>query len=81
MSNVIESSKREFGANAGQMGGGIAGVIVALIVVIIITVAVAIPVTIQVENDSNITGTAKTILDLVPVMLALMIFVLITKVF
>jgi len=81
MANVIESSKREFGASSGQMGGGIAGVIVALIVVIIITVAVAIPVTIQVENDSNITGTAKTILDLVPVMLALMIFVLITKVF
>lgn len=47
------------------------GGIVGLIVAIILIVAVAIPITTSVIASANLTGVSKTIIDLLPVFLAL----------
>ncbi len=45
--------------------------IIAVVIGIILLVAVAIPVTTDVISSANLTGTASTIIDLLPVFLAL----------
>ena len=45
--------------------------IIAVVIGIILLVAVAIPVTTDVIGSANLTGTASTIIDLLPVFLAL----------
>lgn len=56
----------------GQMGGGIIGVVIGLILII----AVAVPVTLDTISSVNVSGTASTILNLVPVGLALAALIL-----
>lgn len=62
MKSTLEMLK----SKKGQAGG-----IVGLIVAIILIVAVAIPITTSVISTANLTGVSKTIIDLLPVFLAL----------
>lgn len=57
--------------------GGFIGIMVSIIV----AVAVTIPVVIDVTNTSNITGTARTILDIVPTLLAAAVIVGVSALF
>lgn len=53
--------------NYKAMGGAIIGVVIGIIML----VAVAIPVTNSVITTANLTGTAHTIIDLLPTFLAI----------
>lgn len=64
-------------ANVENFTGKIVGVVVAVIVV----AAVAVPVLTDVVADSSITGTTKTILEILPVFLVLAILMIVVKMF
>lgn len=55
--------------------GNIGGLFIGIMVAAILGVAVAIPVVQDVINDSNVTGTTKTVLDLVPLFIGLLLLV------
>lgn len=55
--------------------GNIGGLFIGVMVAAILGVAVAIPVVQDVINDSNVTGTTKTVLDLVPLFIGLLLLV------
>ena len=94
MKNVYQSAKARYEAGKalgelkasehldmtskrGQMMGTVIGVIVG----IVLLVAVAIPVTQEVINSANLTGTASTVVGLVPLFLAIGAMILATRVF
>ena len=54
---------------------GIAGALIGVLIAVIIGVGVAIPVTTQVIANSSLTGTTKTVVDLIPLMIGVVIFV------
>lgn len=57
------------------------GSIVAVIVGIILLVAAAIPITQNVIDSSNVTGTAATVLNLLPLMIAIGGIILVTRLY
>ena len=61
----------------GRMRGQIAGNLISLLVGIILIVAVLIPVTKDTTSNLALTGTAKTITDLLVPMLALLALILV----
>ncbi len=69
LENLLERNvEKKFGMNKGA---SIAQGLVALLFGIIISVGVVIPVTDDVVSNSNLTGTAATIVNLLPVCIAL----------
>lgn len=64
-------------ASTEDFTGKIVGVVIAVIVV----AAIGIPVITDVISDSNITGTTKTILEIVPVFLVLGVLMVVIKMF
>lgn len=67
--------------NGANDGSGIAGLVLGLVVGVILVVAVAIPVTNSVTTSANLTGTTKTVVDIIPIMLAIVPVVLIAQTF
>jgi len=61
------------GEDRGQ--GNIGGLFIGIMVAAILGVAVAIPVILDVINSSNVTGTTKTVLDLVPLFVGLLLLI------
>jgi len=60
----------------GQMGGSnLTGLIVGIAVAVIVGVGVGIPITNEVTASANLTGITETVVDFIPVMLGLLIFV------
>ena len=55
--------------------GGLVTAFIAILVATIVGVAVTIPVIIDTIKNASITGTTRTILDLLPLMIALVLFV------
>jgi hypothetical protein len=55
--------------------GNIGGLFIGIMVAAILGVAVAIPVVQDVINESNVTGTTATVLDLVPLFIGLLLLV------
>ena len=55
--------------------GGLVTAFIAILVATIVGVAVTIPVIIDTIQNASITGTTRTILDLLPLMIALVLFV------
>jgi hypothetical protein len=55
--------------------GNIGSLFIGIMVAAILGVGVAIPVILDVINDSNVTGTTKTVLDLVPLFVGLLLLV------
>lgn len=55
-----------FESKRGQVGGGV----IAIVVGVILFVAVAIPIVSDVVADGNFTGTTATILNLMPILIA-----------
>lgn len=72
--NMLDKLKRKMrGSDPAQ--GNIGGLFIGIMVAAILGVAVAIPVVQDVINDSNVTGTTKTVLDLVPLFIGLLLLV------
>lgn len=61
------------GRDFGQ--GNIGSLFIGIMVAAILGVGVAIPVILDVINGSNVTGTTKTVLDLVPLFVGLLLLV------
>ena len=80
MENLIERTEiTEYGF---QSGATVAGMIVGLIIGVVLVVAVAIPVTNGVIASSNITDhTQKTVLNTVPIILAMVPVVMVAQMF
>jgi len=55
--------------------GNIGSLFIGIMVAAILGVGVAIPVILDVINDSNVTGTTATVLDLVPLFVGLLLLV------
>lgn len=70
MLNVDKAYTRNSGASI------VAGMI-ALVIGIVMAVAVAIPITNEVVTDANLTGTTATIVEILPVFVALVPLVLV----
>lgn len=54
---------------------GFVGALIGLMIAIIVGVAAAIPVTQDVINDANLSGTTAVIVNLIPLMIGLVLFV------
>ena len=54
---------------------GLAGALIGVLIATIIGVGVTIPVVLEVIENTSVTGTTKTVLDLIPLMIAVVIFV------
>jgi hypothetical protein len=54
---------------------GLAGALIGVLIATIIGVGVTIPVVLEVIANSSITGTTKTVVDLIPLMVGVVIFV------
>lgn len=66
--------KRQFrGTERGQ--GNIGSLFIGVMVAAILGIGVAIPVILDVINDSNVSGTTETVLNLVPLFVALLLLV------
>jgi hypothetical protein len=71
-----DSLKRLFRDESAQMGGSnLTGLIVGIAVAVIVGVGVGIPITNEVTASANLTGITETVVDFIPVMLGLLIFV------
>lgn len=57
----------------------VANNLIGLMIIIIIAVGVVIPVVQQMSTDANLTGVTKTIVDLLPMLIAVLIIIIITK--
>ena len=53
--------------------------LIGLMVIIIIAVGVVIPVVQSMADAANLTGVTKTIVDLLPMLIAVLIIIIITK--
>lgn len=58
-------------------GGSIVAGMIALVIGIVMAVAVAIPITNEVVEDANLTGTTATVVEILPVFVALIPLVLV----
>lgn len=67
--------QRLFRSGDERAQGNIGGLFIGIMVAAILGVAVAIPVILDVINDSNVTGTTKTVLDLVPLFVGLLLLI------
>jgi uncharacterized protein YacL len=72
--NMLQNISKEYSYNRGA---SIIGGMVGLIIGIVMSVAVAIPVTEDVVTSANLTGTTKTIVEIIPVFVALIPMVLV----
>lgn len=55
--------------------GNIGGLFIGIMVAAILGIAVAIPVILDVIEDANVSGTTETVLDLVPLFIALLLLI------
>lgn len=55
--------------------GNIGSLFIGVMVAAILGIGVAIPVVLDVINDANVTGTTATVLDLIPLFIALLLLV------
>ena len=79
MENLLERKvSKKVGSNKGA---SIAGLIMGLVVGTILVVAVAIPVTKDAIVSANLSGTEKTVAEVIPIMLAIIPIVLIAQTF
>jgi len=67
--------------NGANKGAGIVATLMAAMVGIILSVAVVLPITIDVASTSGATGTAKTVLDILPALVAIVPVVLVTTLY
>ena len=71
---------KSLSSKKGQLVGGLMGLLIAIIIV----VAVVVPITIQVVAGLNITGPnaslIKTLIDLVPVLVAVLAIIVVVRV-
>lgn len=72
---AMSESRRITGDDMGQAG------VIAVVVGIVLFVAVALPVTLDVIANSSATGTTLTILNILPVMLAVGALLLVVSLF
>lgn len=61
--------------------GGVNGVIIGVVVAVVIIAAVAIPVVQDVIANQSYTGTTGTLMDLIPLFLALAALVVVASIF
>jgi hypothetical protein len=61
--------------NRKGQAGGLVTAFIGIMIAVIVGVGVAIPVVIETVDNLSIGGTAGTVLDLLPLMLALVLFV------
>lgn len=80
MQNMLErKTEKKFGTNSGAT---MVGALVGLIIGIVLVVAVAIPIATNVIASANITDpTTVTVLNVIPVMLAIVPVVLVAQLF
>jgi ABC-type nitrate/sulfonate/bicarbonate transport system permease component len=78
MKNLLDNAEKSYGKNSGA---SIVGAIIGLVVGIVLSVAVAIPICNDVITNGNFTGTTKTVLDIVPVMVAIVPIVLVSTLY
>lgn len=72
--NLLQNVSKEYTSNQGiNMIGGMIGLIIG----IVMSVAVAIPITEDVVTDANLTGTTKTIVEILPIFVALVPMVMV----
>ena len=72
--NMLQNVSKEYSYNRGaSMIGGMIGLIIG----IVMSVAVAIPITEDVVTDANLTGTTATIVNIIPIFVALVPMVLV----
>jgi hypothetical protein len=62
-------------ADTRAQGGNLSGLMVGIAVAAIIGIGVAIPIVNDVINQANVSGITQTVLDFIPIMLALLIFI------
>lgn len=75
MLTTLKEKGRGFLSRRSTAQGNIGGLFIGIMVAAILGVAVAIPVVQDVINDSNVTGTTETVLDLVPLFIGLLLLV------
>jgi hypothetical protein len=74
--NQFKAAVAAFAADdRAQMGGNLTGLMVGLAVAAIVGIGVAIPIINDVIATSNVSGITATVLDFIPIMLGLLIFV------
>lgn len=73
MFNPLAAMRKLRNDDRGQ--GNLTGLIVGIAVAAIVGIGVGIPIVNQVTASSNLTGITATIVDFIPVMLGLLIFV------
>lgn len=54
---------------------GLSGAFIGIMIAVIIGVGVAIPVVIEILNNSSVTGTTRTILNYIPLLIAVVLLV------
>jgi hypothetical protein len=62
-------------ADSRAQGGNLSGLMVGIAVAAIIGIGVAIPIVNDVISSSSVSGITATVLDFIPIMLGLLIFV------
>jgi len=65
----------ELGSDERAQGGNLSGLMVGIAVAAIIGIGVAIPIVNDVISSANVSGITETVLNFVPIMLGLLIFV------
>jgi hypothetical protein len=78
MENLLEKDLKNYDFGSGAT---LVGAIVGIIVGVILVVAVAIPISNDVITSANLSGTTKTIVQIIPVMLAIIPIVAVAQMF
>lgn len=78
MDNLLEKNVSQEGASLGK-GMSITEYVISLIVVAFVIYLVGIPVIKTAISNASLTGTDKTIADVVPTLLGLMMFLLVAR--
>lgn len=79
MENLLNKQiPKKYGTNKGS---GISGLILGIVVGVILVIAVAIPIAKEVTTSANLTGTTKTVVEIIPIMLAIIPIVMIAQTF
>lgn len=71
MDMLKRETKKHFDSNEGQMAGGLVGAVIGIMVVIIILIAAVIPTVNEALSNAALTGTTKTVTDLIPLFLGI----------
>jgi hypothetical protein len=75
MDQIKTLKKFMTGSERAQAGGNLVSLIVGIAVASIVGIGVGIPIMNEVINTSNLTGITATVVNFIPVMLGLLIFV------